>query len=49
MDDMTRELLALLDLIEVNDDPSLASQRFDIAEKHGYEVEIGQEVSKEIH
>ena len=49
MDDMARELLALLDLIEVNEDPALASQRFDIAEKHGYEVEFGQEISGEIH
>lgn len=49
MDDMTRELLTLLDLIEVNADPELAGQRFDIAEKYGYKVEFGQEVSAAIN
>lgn len=45
---MERELLALLDRIEIADDPTLASQRFDIAEKHGYTVEICQKTSGEL-
>ncbi len=39
------EILTLLDLIEVNDDPNLASQRFDIAEKYGIEVVFGEPIS----
>lgn len=49
MEDMTDELLALLDRIEVEDDPTLAAQRFEIAEKHGYTVEFGHEVSGAMH
>ncbi len=45
MDEMTSELLALLDRIEVEEDLSLTSQRFDIAEKYGMRVVFGEEVS----
>ena len=40
MTDMERSLLALLDRIEVEEDYSLASQRFEIAEKQGYTIEF---------
>lgn len=49
MDELTQELLTLLDRIEVDDDPSLASQRFDIVKKYGWEIEFGEIVSSEIH
>lgn len=39
------DLLTLLDRIEIEDDPSLANQRHDIAEKHGMAVEFGEQVS----
>ena len=38
-------LLTLLDRIEIKDDASLASQRFDIAEENGLTVEFGEKVS----
>ena len=38
--DMCGLLLALLDRIEIEEDPTLARQRFDIAEQCGYVVEI---------
>lgn len=40
MTEFEKQLLALLDLIEIEEDHTLASQRFDIAEQHGYTVEI---------
>jgi len=48
MSELERELLALLDLIEVTGDPKLASQRHDIFIKHGYTFEAAHEVSGEI-
>lgn len=39
------EILTLLDLIEIEDDASLASQRFDIARKHGITVEFREQIS----
>ena len=39
------EILSLLDLIEIEEDASLASQRHDIAEKHGMTVVIGEPIS----
>lgn len=35
---MASDLLDLLDRIEIEDDASLAGQRFEIAKKHGFEV-----------
>lgn len=43
------EILTLLDRIEIENNSSLASQRFDIAEKHGFEVVIGESISGAIH
>ena len=43
------EILTLLDLIEIEDDPSLAKQRFDIGEKYGLTVEMGEPISGEKH
>lgn len=40
---MCMALLTLLDRIEVEDDASLAGQRFDIAEEAGMTVEIDPE------
>ena len=40
MTDLECTLLALLDRIEVEEDYSLAVQRFDIAEDFGYTIEI---------
>lgn len=37
-DELHEELMTLLDLIETQGDPTLASQRFDIMENHGYEL-----------
>ena len=45
MSELERELLALLDLIEVTGDSTLASQRHDIVIKHGYTFHVGQPVS----
>lgn len=45
MTELEIELLTLLDLIEVNDDASLASNRFEIVEKHGYAFVPGIETS----
>lgn len=39
------EILTLLDRIETQEDSTLASQRFDIAEKYGMTVEMGEKVS----
>jgi hypothetical protein len=39
------ELLSLLDLIDVQEDASLAIQRHEIAEKYGFEVVIGEPLS----
>ena len=39
------EILTLLDRIEIKDDASLASQRFEIGEKHGLTVVFGERVS----
>jgi len=43
--DFVDEILTLLDRIEIEKDYTLASQRFDIAEKHGIEVIIGEPIS----
>ena len=48
MTEMERELLALLDLIEVEEDSTLASQRLDIVISHGYELVFGEEISSRI-
>ena len=39
------EILALLDRIETAEDSSLASQRHNIAEKHGFTVVFGEPIS----
>lgn len=44
-DGFVSEILALLDRIEIEEDSSLASQRFAIGEKHGLTVEFGGPVS----
>ena len=41
-DKMFSELLDLLDRIEIEEDHTLAGQRFDIAKKYGYTVEFGE-------
>lgn len=46
---MASELLALLDRIELEDDPTLASQRHVIAEKHGFDVVFTPIDSAETH
>ncbi len=43
------EILALLDRIEIEDDTSLTSKRFDIAEKHGLTVVFGEPVSGRVN
>lgn len=45
MDPMASELLALLDRIEIEEDLSLTTQRFDIAEKFGMTVKFEMEIS----
>lgn len=45
IDPMASELLALLDRIEIEEDLSLTTQRFDIVEKFGMTVEFGMETS----
>lgn len=40
MEQMTKDLLHLLDKIELTDDPTLARQRFEIAEMAGYTVVV---------
>ncbi len=51
--DMTSDLLALLDLIELatedQDILKLTRQRHDIAEKHGYTVVFGEPLSGQIN
>ncbi len=51
--DMTSELLALLDLIELatedQDILKLTRQRHDIARQHGYTVVFGEPLSGEIN
>ena len=44
-DGFVSEILTLLDRIEIEDDPSLAGQRFAIGEKHGLTVEFREPVS----
>ncbi len=44
MTEMESLLLALLDRIEVEEDHTLAKQRFDIGEQCGYTVEITGEI-----
>lgn len=39
------EMVSLLDRIEIEEDHTLASQRFAIAEKYGLTVEYGEQVS----
>lgn len=48
-DEFVSEILALLDRIEVEDDPTLARQRFDIGEKYGFTIEFGEVISGELH
>ena len=43
-DEFVDEILMLLDRIEIEEDSELARQRFDIAENHGYTVEITGEI-----
>ena len=45
MTEMEKKLLALLDLIEVEEDHTLASQRFEIAEEFGYMIEFTGELA----
>ena len=40
MEQMTKDLLELLDRIDNEDDSSLTWERFDIAERNGYTVEF---------
>ncbi len=40
-----QEILTLLDLIEIKDDASLSSQRFNIAKKYGITVEFREKIS----
>ena len=42
MDQMTKDLLDLLDRIETEEDSLLATQRFDIVERHGYVVSFDE-------
>lgn len=42
---MEQELLALLDLIEVEEDSTLALQRHDIVISHGYKFVVREEIS----
>ena len=37
-DELHAQLMTLLDRIEMDDDPTLASQRFDIMESFGYKT-----------
>lgn len=39
------EILTLLDRIEIEEDSTLASQRFDIGRKYGLTVEYGEPIS----
>ena len=48
-DGFIEEILTLLDRIEVEEDATLASQRHDIAEKHGLTVEFCEIVSGRAH
>ena len=48
LEKLTDLLLALLDRIELEEDWTLASQRFQIAEESGYEVVISHETSGRI-
>ncbi len=43
--EFVQEILTLLDLIEVDEDHTLARHRFRIAEKHGMTVVIGEPIS----
>lgn len=42
-------LLSLLDRIEIEEDYTLASQRFEIARQCGYEVVFGEQISGVLH
>ncbi len=44
-DGFIEEILTLLDLIEIEEDSSLAGQRFAIGEKHGLTIEFGEKIS----
>lgn len=44
-DEMLDLLLCLLDRIEIEEDHTLASQRFEIARQCGYEVVFGEQIS----
>ena len=43
------EIFALLDRIEIEENSTLSSQRFDIMEKYGYKVEFNFSVSASIN
>lgn len=43
------EILTLLDRIEIEENHELASQRHDIAEKHGFTVVMGEPISGAHH
>lgn len=47
--EMESKLLALLDRIEVEEDHSLATQRFAIAEESGYIVVLTDEITSSRH
>lgn len=48
IDPMASELLDLLDRIEVGEDLSLTTERFDIAERYGFTVVMGEEISNRL-
>lgn len=49
MSELEQGFLALLDRIEVEEDYTLASQRFDLVEMYGYTVHLCGEASQEKH
>ena len=48
-DGFVSEILTLLDRIEIEEDHTLSSQRFEIGEKYGLTIEFGEPVSGEKH
>jgi len=48
-DGFVSEILTLLDRIEIEEDSSLAVQRFAIGEKHGLTIEFGEPISGAMH
>ena len=47
--DFVDEILTLLDRIEIDEDHTLASQRFDIGRKYGFTIAYGELISGEKH